>query len=130
MPAKPANKNAIPGWLHLGTRLLLGLLIAAAVVGGLIWAGRWSMEQLHGRGRYVVKFTDIICEPPAGMSRRDFLDEVLYESQLPAQFDLTDINLRPQLEEGFARHRWVEKVMAVEIRQPNQIEVKLVYRKK
>ena len=110
--------------------MLFGLLLVGALLGGLIWASRWSLERLGNSDRYDVAFADIECEPPAGMSKHDFLDEVRYESRLPKNLRLLDKDLKQKLQEGFAKHRWVEKVAAVEIRPPKQIVVKLVYRKR
>jgi hypothetical protein len=124
-PAEPAPPT---GWLWKGTLLLV---VAAAFLGGVIWAGRWAHDQLHGSPRYVVPFADIQCEPPAGLDRPKFLDEVRYYASphLPENLDLLDDDLRERLSDGFGKHPWVDKVDAVEITPPKQIVVKLTYRK-
>jgi hypothetical protein len=133
MPPKPRAANSAEPirWLRHGTRLVLLLLLVAAVIGAVILAGHWGLEQLRGRDRYYVPFADIECAPPAGMSRQDFLNEVRYESPaLPSRLHLLDPDLPRRLQEGFAKHRWVESVESVQLIPPRQIVVKLVYRKK
>ena len=61
--------------------LLKGAVLLACVVlflGGVIWAGRWGLEHLRGSDRYVIPFNEIDCEPPVGMERQKFLDQVRY----------------------------------------------------
>ena len=130
MPAKPRPEKSSwqKTWLLKGTLLLI---LIAAFLGGLIWAGRWGLEQLRGSQRYDVAFADIECEPPFGMTRQDFLDEVRYYDapNLPKQLSLLDEELPNKLRTGFAKHAWVEKIEDVEIKRPKQIIVKLIYRK-
>jgi hypothetical protein len=104
------------------------LVLVCALLGGVIWAGRLGLEHLRGSDRYDVKFADIECAPPAGMAKQAFLDEVQYESQLPEHLHLLDDDLRQRLQDGFAKHPWVEKVAAVEIKPPKQIVIQLVHR--
>jgi hypothetical protein len=125
---KPIDKSSwFRGWV-----LKSGLLFAVVAVflGGLIWAGRAGLEQLRGRDRYDVAFADIECQPPAGMDKSDFLDEVRYVSRLPKRLHLLDESLSQQLKTGFAKHPRVEKVEVVEIKPPKQIVVKLTYHTK
>jgi hypothetical protein len=115
-----------PGWLIKST---LSLTVVALFLGGLIWAGRWGMEQLRGRERYDIAFADIECEPPVGMDRHKFLDEVRYYARgLPERLHLLNDDLSQQLHDGFAQHPWVEKVDAVKVTPPRELTVKLTYR--
>jgi hypothetical protein len=125
--SRQATKPAwIPGWL---VKSVLSLMLVALFLGGLIWAGRWGMEQLRGRERYEVAFIDIECEPPVGMDRHKFLDEVRYYARgLPVRLHLLNDDLTQQLQEGFAQHPWVLNVDAVKITPPRQLAVKLTYR--
>lgn len=127
MPAKPRLESAPwrRGWL---LKCALVLVLVAAFLGGVIWAGRWSLDQLRGSDRYVVDFSDIACEPPTGLSKQHFLDEVRFVSRLPQRLNLLDDGLRERLVDGFAKHAWVEKVEGIEIKPPRQLVVKLTYR--
>ena len=127
MPAKSRSEKS--SWFQ--GRLLkstLLLVIVGAFLGGLIWAGRWGLEQLRGRERYEIAFTDIECEPPVGMKKQEFLDEVRFVARLPERLNLLDDDLKSKLRDGFALHHWVAKVDGVDIRAPKQVVVKLTHR--
>ena len=104
------------------------LVLVAAFLGGIIAAGRWSLEQLRGRERYDVRFADIACEPPVGMDRREFLEEVRSNARLPDTLHLLDDDLASTLSDAFTLHPWVEKVDAVRVASPREIAVRLIYR--
>ena len=105
------------------------LLVSVGLVAGLIIAGRWGIEQLRGRDRYLISFVDVDCEAPAGMSRREFLEEVQYEARFPDRFGVLDEDLHSRLKEAFAAHPWVRSVKDVEISPPKSVRVKLVFRR-
>jgi hypothetical protein len=105
------------------------LLLVAAFLAGIILLGKWGLEQIRGRDRYAVAFADIDCTPPAGMTRGEFLDEVLYLSRLPDRFGLLNEDVRELLTAAFAKHPWVEKVEAVILEAPRHVEVRLVMRR-
>jgi hypothetical protein len=109
-------------------RATLSLLLVGAFLGGIIYAAHCSLEYLQGLDRYRLEFTEIDCEPPVGMDRREFLDEVRFESRLPKRLQLTDDNLPHLLRDGFLKHPWVERVEAVEIKPPKHVLVKLTHR--
>ena len=125
--SRPDKKSPwFPVWLFKTTFLLL---LVALFLGGLIWAGRWGMEQLRGKDRYDLAFADIECETPVGMERQKFLDEVRYYARpLPERLHLLNDDLPQQLRDGFARHPWVEKVEPIEIKPPKHVIVKLTFR--
>jgi hypothetical protein len=127
MPAKPKSEPmSLRAWLF---KAALVLIVVAAILGGLIWAGHWGSEHLRGRTRYDLPFTAIECEPPAGMDRSAFLDEVRYYARsVPEQLHLLDDDLRQRLHDAFAAHPWVERVASVEITPPKRIVVRLVHR--
>lgn len=127
MPPK-SRPEPTPGRKSWLLKCGLVLLLVAVFLGGVIWAGRWGLEQLQGDDRYAVRFADIECEPPASLSQRDFLDEVQFVGQLPSRLDLLDKELTNKLRDGFAKHAWVEKVDSVEMHPPKRIVVKLTYR--
>jgi hypothetical protein len=118
-PSRPWHNS----WL---LRSALLLMLVVLFLGGVIWAGRWGKERLPDR--YDVPFSDIECEPPVGMPKQDFLDEVLFNTPRLKRLHLLDEELPKKLEEAFGRHAWVEKVEDVEIKAPKQIIVKLTYR--
>lgn len=129
MPAKSKLPKAswFRAWL---AKCVLLLAIVALFLGGVIWAGHWGLEQLRGRDRYQIAFSDIGCEPPSGMERKRFLDEVRYYApSLPPRIDLLDEELAERVSEGFAKHPWVEKVESVEIKPPRQVIVKVKQRR-
>ncbi|MSQ96747.1 MAG: hypothetical protein EXR98_19635 [Gemmataceae bacterium] len=128
MPAKsrPEKSSWFLGWLW---KIALLLVLVVLLLGGVIWAGRWGLEQLRGKDRYEIKFAAIECNPPLGLTKPEFLDEVWYVSKLPKQLNLLEEKLPQHLREGFALHPWVEKVDDVEINPPKQIVVKLTHRK-
>jgi hypothetical protein len=127
----PKSRPDPPAWYHrwlLKSTLLL--LLVALFLAGLIVAGRWGLDRLTGSDRYVAEFSHIECEPPAGMDRKIFLNQVLYYAspQLLERLNLLDEELPKRLKDGFAMHPWVEKVIDVEIKHPKQIIVKLTHR--
>lgn len=109
-------------------RAVVSLILVGLFLGGIIYAARLSIDYIQGLDRYLVEFTEIECEPPIGMDRREFLDEVRFESRLPKRLNLTDHDLAQQLRDGFLKHPWVERVEAVQIKPPKQIVVKLAHR--
>jgi hypothetical protein len=129
MPAKARPEKSTPykSWV-LKSILLLALV--ALFLGGVIWAGRWGKDTLQDNPRYEVDFIEIDCEPPVGMNRKAFLEQVRYYASpgLPERLHLLGANLKIRLADGFARHPWVEKVDDVAILAPKQIVVKLTYR--
>jgi len=124
MPPKSLPNK--PAWFHrwlLKSTLLL--LLVALFLSGIIVAGHWGVDHLRGSGRYAVEFTQIECDPPPGLDRRVFLNQVLYYASphLPARLHLLDEDLPKKLRDGFAAHPWVEKVTDI------QIVVKLTHRR-
>lgn len=127
MPPKPSSdpSPSSDAWL---ARSLLLLLLVVAFLGGVIWAGRWGLDQLRGNPRYDIAFADIECETPVGMKKQDFLEEVQFVAHLPDKMSVVDESLPKKLREGFAKHRWVAQVEAVEITPPKHVVVKLKFR--
>jgi hypothetical protein len=113
-------------WLWRGLLLLAGVLL---FLGGLLYLGHLALDHLRQEDAYQVRFTSIDCQPPPGMSRVDFLDEVQYLAELPATLPALDEDLPRRLAEAFACHPWVEKVEQVQIDAPNRARIKLHYRR-
>lgn len=121
----PDARGRMTRWLVQCVALVL---LVAAFLGGVIWLGRWGQGQIHDHERYLVPVAAIACEPPPGLDRAEFLDQVRYAARLPAQLNVLDEELPGQLRAAFARHPWVAKVDDVTLRPPKQIEVRLTYR--
>lgn len=121
-----------PAWFR--TWLVKSVLLLTLVVlflAGIIYAGHWGLEHLRGRERYEVAITDIECDPPVGMERKTFLEQVRYYAApaLPERVNVLDEQLPERLRDGFARHPWVETVDGVDIKPPRRIVVKLTPRR-
>jgi len=102
--------------------------VVAGLVFGIIWLGRLGREKLADDPKFQVPVRDIDCDPPPGMTREAFLDEVQYLAQLPSKLPLLDETLPEQLQEAFAKHPWVWRVEAVKLEPPRQIMVTLRFR--
>ena len=122
--AKPPGKGRLRGVAI--TLLLLALI--AGFLAGVVLLGRWGLEEIRDQDRYLVRFNEIVCTPPPGLERTTFLDEVQYLSRLPEKLKLIDEELPRQLQDGFGKHPWVEKVDAVLLTPPRRVEVKLTLR--
>jgi hypothetical protein len=125
---KAGAKAPVPGKLRGIARTLMLLTLIGGFLAGLIVLGRLGLDEIRGQDRYLVKFGEIMCEPPPGLERSTFLDEVQYLSRLPEKLKILDEDLSRQLQEGFTRHPWVEKVDEVRLTPPRHIEVKLTLR--
>jgi hypothetical protein len=119
----PSSFEVRPWLLHLLPPLLAG----AALVAGALLVGRLAERALKGRGRSVLAFADVACEPPPGLSREEFLGEVQYLSGLPDELDLLAADLAPRLARAFAGHPWVASVERVR-KGGGSVQVELAYR--
>src|SRR5262245_50318895 len=113
-------------WLFKCLALLLGL---GLLLGGVIALGPLAQDRLRSSGRYAAAFADVGCEPPPGLTRGAFLDEVQYLAGLPDRLSLLDTELPRRLADAFARHPWVERVERVAVTPPRQVRVELTYRR-
>jgi hypothetical protein len=108
------------------------ILCATALLLGVVTLGRAARAALHDRAGYTVAFHDIDCEPPQGMSRREFLGEVRQFSRQRETLHLLDEDVTARLTQAFAVHPWVESVRCVQIvrwdRRPAGLRVELSYR--
>jgi hypothetical protein len=124
--AESPRPSALRRWLVQGV-VVIG--VAAAFLGGVLFLGRWGLEQIRGQERYLVPFADIECTPPPGLTRAAFLDEVQYESCLPDRVGLLDDDLVQKLTAAFAKHPWVERVDRVLLQPPRKVYVQLAIRR-
>src|SRR5438105_10076255 len=99
-------------WMLRGLALLasVGLVLA-----GLIALGRYGLDQVRDRDRYILAFADIDCAPPPGLGRAEFLDEVQYLAGSPDRLRLLDEDLPARLAACFGRHPWGAKVERVDV---------------
>jgi hypothetical protein len=112
------------------TATSLALLVGVGgLIGGVILLGRLAQERLREQDRHPFSFSDIVCDPPPGLSRSDFLDEVQYLASIPGHLHLREPDLAQRLARGFARHPWVKSVERVEVVPPDRVQVRLVYRR-
>jgi len=116
---------ALLKWLLPVLLPLIGVLLLLA---GLFHLGWLARTQLQGDPRYQTAFADIQCQPPPGLARADFLNEVQFLAQWPDQVSLLDPRLVPRLVETFLRHPWVRSVQRVEVLPTRQVRILLVYR--
>jgi hypothetical protein len=106
---------------------LVPLLAAAGLLLGIALIGRFLRDKLRDQDRYSLPFAEIDCEPPPGMGRAEFLEEVQFRGNQPERLRLLDEDLTERLAAAFALHGWVEKVGVVKV-MPRGIHVELVYR--
>jgi hypothetical protein len=109
-----------------GWSALLGLVAGLAVLAGVVVVHKLTRDDLDRREHYVIKLTDLNVAAPPGMSREDFVAEVLYNRGLPAKYDRTDPALSSKLQTAFAAHPWVEKATVGDVTSPRPVE--LVFR--
>ncbi len=120
----PAD-SLLRGWL---VQLCLPLVAGLALLGGVFFLGGHVRENLRQDGRHTIAFSDIQCEPPAGLTREEFLEQAQYLANMPDHFNLLDPDIGPRIVEGFAKHPWVAEVQRVDFLPPGEIRVRFVYR--
>jgi hypothetical protein len=108
--------------------VLVTLGLTAGLLFGLSRLGDEARRNIGPRDRYAVKFADIRCTPPPGMTRETFLTEVLYASNVAPTIQVLDPELSAKLTAAFAAHPWVASVDAVTVEPPDTVTVKLTYR--
>jgi hypothetical protein len=121
-------------WL---VQALTPILCGLAVVFSVIALGRAARAGLHDHALYTLAFNDIDCQPPAGMSRAEFLRHVRELTRQPSDVHVLDTDLKARVRRAFGVHPWVESVRRVEIgvahsstRQPQSgVRVEILYRR-
>ena len=111
-------------WLVRQAALVLAGL---AVLLGWVVLGRPAADGLRASDRHALAFADTECDPPAPLSRADFLSEVQYLAGLPDRLSPLEDGLAARLAAAFAAHPWVESVERVELL-PGRARVRLSYR--
>jgi hypothetical protein len=111
-------------WIVQGLAPILGgFALLLAVIG----AGRAARACLHDGTAYRLGFAEIDCQPPAGISRAVFLNEVRSLARQPAALHLLDEDLTTRLHRAFLAHPWVESVRRVAINHKS-LHVEMEYR--
>jgi hypothetical protein len=108
------------------------MVVAALLFAGLLAVDSYARARIVDDERYRVAFADIECNPPPGMTRAEFLDEVQYYDSappsVPARFSLLEPNLEGNLSNSFGKHPWVF-VATVELKRPRTVSMHVTYRK-
>src|SRR5438128_2591134 len=75
--------------------------------------GRLARDGLRKAAR--LTFADVQCEPPPGMTRKDFLLETQYLAGLPDRLDPDDEATAERVRLALAGHPWVRNVTQVRV---------------
>ena len=124
-PSPSPGRGAWRKWL---VQLVLPLAAGAGLFVGLIVLGGRAREELRQEGEHTLAFADVECDPPAGLSRQAFLEEVQYLANLPDRFNLLDPDINVRIAEGLSAHPWVAEVKRVEQLPADRVRVELGYR--
>ena len=109
-------------------RILLGLVLAAAVLAGVIVVGRWGREQLRDDPRFAVTLDEVDFQPPPGMSRGEFLSEVRFLYHKDERFSTVDPELGARMSAIFGPHPLVDEVIETKVTGPKKVHVELRFR--
>jgi hypothetical protein len=121
----PPGRAALGKWLG---QFLLPLLLGAALLGGLVWAGRLARDRLRERGEHTVAFTDLECDPPPGLTRRELLEEAQYLARLPDRLNRLAPETPDRIAEALALHPWVARVERIEQLPDGRLRAAVTYR--
>jgi hypothetical protein len=108
---------------------VLGTLLGVATfLLAVLWINQWTRARIANLDRYTLPFADIDCPPPPDQSRAEFLAEVQYLGGMPDRLHLLDDDLPSRLQQAFACHPSVERVVEVRILPPRRVQIRLIYR--
>jgi hypothetical protein len=134
---KDRSLPLVPDWLKRLIALLWGpgrtatlicLLLAGSVVGtSLVWAG--VKHHVLSSGRFRVTQQHVTITPLPGWIHSDVRADVFRNASLDGGPSILDDDLAERIDRAFALHPWIEKVVRVAKRPPDEIEVDLVYRR-
>ena len=110
------------GWTRGLAQLMLPLMVGAALLLTVLAIG----QKLAGGGP-TVTFREIECDPPAGMTRQQFLEETQYLSGFPDR--LKHPSALREVHDAFGKHPWVLRVVRVQILRGGVASAELVYRR-
>ncbi len=98
------------------------------MVWGVAKLGKLARSRVGPRDRYAVRFADLACDPPPGLTRDTFLAEVRYVSNAPETVQSLDPELPAKLAAAFAAHPWVAACDGVTVSPDGEVRVRLRYR--
>jgi hypothetical protein len=106
------------------------ILCALALLLGVIALGRVTRAALHDRESFTFTLDEVDFQPPQGLSRGKFLDEVRQLSHTPECWHRLDPDLSSRLARSFAADPWVESVRHVHTgRVGTNVRVELEHRR-
>ncbi len=108
--------------------VLLAVLTAAALVGGVALAGKLARDHLRSQKSHTIQVEDIDLNPPPDEERELFLAEMQYDCGLEDEINLFDDDLKLRLVQAFLRHPRVETVERVSIGPGKRLRIELRYR--
>ena len=115
-------------WWQPVSRGLAVIGVAGLILGSILLAGYESQKYLAHQEQYEIPFRQIDCNPPAGMTREAFLEQVRYLSEIPGQINVMDPNLRERLSAAFRKHPRVHELESFHVTPDKQIHLTLIYR--
>lgn len=126
-PAPPPRQrlHALRAW---GVQLLLPLLLGAGLLFGLTALGGHLRQRLRSGGTRQLSVPAVECEPPPGMTREEFLDEVQYLAGLPDRLNVLDAATIPRLRQALTVHPWVSRVRRVQLLAGGRVRIDLDHR--
>lgn len=122
-PARKA-KTTLRWLLQLGLPLLAG----AGLLTGALYSGRFLGDRMRDQGTLVVAFADVECDPPEGLTRREFLHEAQYLAELPDELPVLQDETPSRIAKALALHPWVAKVKQVRLAAQGRVQAEVVYR--
>ncbi len=106
------------------------ILCALAFLLSVVALGRAARAALSDREAFTFTLEEIDFQPPEGLSRGEFLDEVRQLSHPSERWGRLDPDLSSRLARSFATDPWVESVRRVDVgRAGMKVRVELEYRR-
>ena len=129
-PVKKPPKKPIPTsrWGRRMAAVVMTLGVVAGLAWGIQWLGDSARRGIGERDRYAVRFADVECDAPPGLTQRHFFSEVRFLSGFPATFQSIDPDLKSKLTAAFAKHPWVAAVEDLSVEAAGSIRIRLKFR--
>jgi hypothetical protein len=134
--APAATNNAPPakaGWrttwraLYQPTTLLLAM--GAIVTGVLLPYVARYLPDLSQREEYLLDARQMEVTQPPHWVPRNFVEQIIHDSNLPEKLPLLDDTLVQEIAEAFQLNPWVEEVVSVRKSYPAKVVVQINYRR-